>query len=47
MKALGILNFVFLLIGIGLLGGAFYLYRNTSNFIDTARKTQHKERWWR
>jgi hypothetical protein len=29
---------VFLLIGIGLLGGAFYLYRNTSNFLDTARK---------
>lgn len=40
MKAPGILNFVFLLIGIGLLGGAFYLYRNTSNFIDTSRKAQ-------
>jgi hypothetical protein len=40
MKGSGILNFAFLLIGIALLAVALYLYRNTSNFIDSARKAQ-------
>ena len=34
----GILTYLFLLIGIGLLAGAGYLYYNTSSFVDGARK---------
>lgn len=40
MKRLGILNFLFLLIGIGLLAGAYYMYRDTSEFVATARSAQ-------
>jgi hypothetical protein len=36
----GILTYLFLLIGIGLLGGAGYIFFNTSEFVSGARKAQ-------
>jgi len=40
MKSVGVLKFLFLLIGLGLLAGAYFVYRNTSEFVDTARRAQ-------
>lgn len=40
MNALGIVRFVFLLIGIGLLTGAYFMYHSTSEFVRVASKAQ-------
>jgi hypothetical protein len=40
MKALSIVKYVFLLIGLGMLTGAFFMYRNTSQFLETAVTAQ-------
>ena len=39
MKAIAIVKYVFSLIGIGMLIGAFYLYKDTSSFLVEATKT--------
>lgn len=36
MKALNIIKYVFTIIGVGMLAGAFYLYSSTSSFLETA-----------
>jgi hypothetical protein len=36
MKALNIIKYIFAIIGLGMLTGAFFMYKNTSKFLETA-----------
>jgi hypothetical protein len=40
MKALKIIKYIFTIIGLGMLTGAFFIYKNTSKFLETAVTTQ-------